>query len=272
MGEAHLHILLVEDNPADADLVQEALAQVDRQPAIAHVERLDQALQCLKLRRPVDCILLDLGLPDSNGLATLERVHSAAAHLPIIVLTGLEDEALGSEALRHGAQDYLVKGQTPPRHADAGGPSRDRAQAGGRGAAREPGAAGDFCGGDLRGDWGKRRGPDRGLQRAARADAGLLRGRIAGHGDCRFDCPRRPRAGDGQHPAAAGVGDRARHTPQGRHADRRRNARPARIGGRRGAARPSATSPSASGPKRRCARPRPPPRPPTWRRANSWPT
>ena len=115
MDESNLHILLVEDNPADADLVQESLAQINHQPAILHVQRLEEALQCLKQGSPVDCMLLDLNLPDSNGLATLRHAHGAAGYVPIIVLTGFEDEALGIEAVRNGAQDYLVKGQTPPR-------------------------------------------------------------------------------------------------------------------------------------------------------------
>ena len=105
----------MEDNPGDADLLQEALAGVDEQLEITHVERLEQAAEYLKQGGPVDAILLDLGLPDSMGMATLERANSAAPHLPIIVLTGLEDEAIGIEAVRKGAQDYLVKGQTEPR-------------------------------------------------------------------------------------------------------------------------------------------------------------
>ena len=115
MSEGVLRILLVEDNPGDADLLQETLAQVDEQLEIAHVERLQQAAEYLKQGGPVDAILLDLGLPDSMGIATLERANAAAPHLPIIVLTGLEDEAVGIEAVRKGAQDYLVKGQTQPR-------------------------------------------------------------------------------------------------------------------------------------------------------------
>ena len=69
----------------------------------------------LKQQPAIDVILLDLGLPDSDGVASLEWATRAAPHLPIIVLTGSEDEALGMEAVRKGAQDYLVKGQTPPR-------------------------------------------------------------------------------------------------------------------------------------------------------------
>ncbi len=115
MSEGALRILLVEDNPSDADLLQETLAQVVEQLDITHCDRLQQAAEYLKQGGQVDVILLDLGLPDSMGLATLERANSAAPHLPIIVLTGLEDEAVGIEAVRKGAQDYLVKGQSQPR-------------------------------------------------------------------------------------------------------------------------------------------------------------
>lgn len=112
--EERLHILLIEDSPADAFLLQESLAQVDRPPKVFHVEKLCDALAYLSENR-VDAILLDLALPDSEGLTTLERANSAADYLPIIVLTGLEDEAVAIEAVRKGAQDYLLKGQTGAR-------------------------------------------------------------------------------------------------------------------------------------------------------------
>ncbi len=115
MSESPLRILLVEDNPHDADLLQETLATVDASLEIRHVERLQQALECLRQGTPIDVILLDLLLPDSMGLATLQRLNSAAPYLPILVLTGTEDEALGVEAVRLGAQDYLVKGEAGAR-------------------------------------------------------------------------------------------------------------------------------------------------------------
>ena len=116
MSEAALHILLVEDNPDDADLLQETLAAAltsHWRSRTSNVCR--KLLEYLKQGDQVDAVLLDLGLPDSMGIATLERANCAAPHLPIIVLTGLEDEAVGIEAVRKGAQDYLVKGQTPSR-------------------------------------------------------------------------------------------------------------------------------------------------------------
>lgn len=110
-----IHLLVVEDNPGDADLLQETLAQADEQLVITRVEYLQHALECLKQAGQIDAILLDLGLPDSRGIATLEQANRAAPHLPIIILTGMEDEALGIEAVRKGAQDYLIKNQTEAR-------------------------------------------------------------------------------------------------------------------------------------------------------------
>ena len=112
MSTGRLQILLVEDNPHHADLLQEALSGLDKPLQIAHVERLEQAADHLQRGGPADAILLDLMLPDSNGLATLDRAIAIAPHLPIIVLTSLDDESLGVEAVRKGAQDYLVKGET----------------------------------------------------------------------------------------------------------------------------------------------------------------
>jgi signal transduction histidine kinase/DNA-binding NarL/FixJ family response regulator/HPt (histidine-containing phosphotransfer) domain-containing protein len=115
MPETNLRVLIIEDNPPDAELLAELLAGRDDHFLVERVESLRDAE--LRLKRPpaADVILLDLGLPDSDGLVSLERVIGAAPELPVIVLTGLEDEAVGVEAVRKGAQDYLVKGQTDPR-------------------------------------------------------------------------------------------------------------------------------------------------------------
>jgi signal transduction histidine kinase/CheY-like chemotaxis protein len=112
--EENLHILLIEDNSAEAFLLQESLAQVDHPPDVIHAEKLDDALAYLKEKK-IDAILLDLALPDSEGLETLERTNAEAGYLPIIILTGLQDEAVAIEAVRKGAQDYLLKGQTGAR-------------------------------------------------------------------------------------------------------------------------------------------------------------
>lgn len=112
--EEILRILLIEDSDADAFLLQESLSQVRRAPDVIHADTMEEALRHLG-KIPIDAILLDLALPDSEGLATLERANAAADYLPIIVLTGLEDEAVAIEAVRKGAQDYLIKGQTGAR-------------------------------------------------------------------------------------------------------------------------------------------------------------
>ena len=59
----------------------------------------------------VDIILLDLGLPDAQGLAAVRRAHAVAPRVPLVVLTGMDDEVLAAQALQEGAQDYLIKGQ-----------------------------------------------------------------------------------------------------------------------------------------------------------------
>src|SRR5262245_14240334 len=104
-------ILLVEDNPGDARLLQELLRErrsggIDME----HVERLSEALSIVPRKR-IDLVLLDLSLPDASGLETVARMHAAAPHIPIVVLTGLADEETALEAVKRGAQDYLVKGQ-----------------------------------------------------------------------------------------------------------------------------------------------------------------
>lgn len=106
-----LHILYVEDNPTDVLLLQEVLKDVPNTEFIlTHVERLAEALNYLK-QENFDVILLDLGLPDSNGVETFVALHTQKPNIPILVLTGTDDEQLGTKALQEGAQDYLVKNQ-----------------------------------------------------------------------------------------------------------------------------------------------------------------
>ncbi len=106
-----IKILLVEDNPADADLLEEILAESDEtQWSLVHVDKLKDALKFMS-EAPFDVVLLDLSLPDKQGLPTVTQTHEAAPDLPIVVLTGLNDKVLALEALRQGAQDYLVKGK-----------------------------------------------------------------------------------------------------------------------------------------------------------------
>ncbi|MGL5192219.1 MAG: ATP-binding protein [Chroococcales cyanobacterium] len=106
-----INILLVEDNLGDAELFQDILdmSQESQTWNVTHVMRLAEALVEIN-RNPVQVILLDLSLPDSQGLQTLVTLREQAPTLPIVVLTGLNDEQLGITAVRQGAQDYLVKG------------------------------------------------------------------------------------------------------------------------------------------------------------------
>ena len=106
-----LRLLLIEDQPADARLLQEILSgQKSPSFRVEWVQRLSVALERLS-QGSIDVILSDLGLPDCHGFETFDRVHAQAPQIPVIVLTGLSDDAAGVEAVRRGAQDYLVKGQ-----------------------------------------------------------------------------------------------------------------------------------------------------------------
>ena len=106
-----ISVLLVEDNPADARLLREAVREVEGSPIqLTHVDTLGRALTRLD-QQQFDLVMLDLSLPDAEGLETLVRTHNRAPSVPIVVLTGLDDEALAIRAVREGAQDYLVKGQ-----------------------------------------------------------------------------------------------------------------------------------------------------------------
>jgi PAS domain S-box-containing protein len=111
MPDKSTNILLVEDNPGDARLVREMLtAARDENFAVDWVPSLFEALEHLD-RGGIDLVLLDLGLPDSQGLDTFLRAYEHYSHLPFLVLTGYADETLGSTAVRQGAQDYLPKGE-----------------------------------------------------------------------------------------------------------------------------------------------------------------
>ncbi|MGN6672534.1 MAG: response regulator, partial [Thermomicrobiales bacterium] len=106
-----LHVLLIEDNPGDARLVQVLLSEAPSAAIhLEHADRLATGLNRLATISP-DAVLLDLTLPDSQGLDTFDRVQAAAPELPVIVLSGLADEQTAVQAVAAGAQDYLVKGQ-----------------------------------------------------------------------------------------------------------------------------------------------------------------
>jgi PAS domain S-box-containing protein len=109
--ESPIHVLLVEDNPGDARLIRTHLADAGADGfTVATVGTLaDAAERCA--RPGVDAVLLDLGLPDSVGLDTLRAIRARAPDLPVLVLTGLDDEKTAVQAVQDGAQDYLVKGE-----------------------------------------------------------------------------------------------------------------------------------------------------------------
>lgn len=117
--ELTLTILLIEDNAMDATLVQEMLKQPSMREGEGIVYKFYHASSLAAAepywKGPLDLVLLDLSLPDSHGLATFVRVEALAKHTPIVILSGLNDDAVAFEAVRQGAQDYLVKWQMGSR-------------------------------------------------------------------------------------------------------------------------------------------------------------
>src|SRR5689334_5926854 len=103
-------LLLVEDDPDDVLLLRDTLSDVAPDGfEWTAVELLAEAMQQVS-EQPFDLALLDLHLPDSHGMETFVKIRAAAPDLPIVILTGMQDESVGLEAVQHGAQDYLVKG------------------------------------------------------------------------------------------------------------------------------------------------------------------
>jgi signal transduction histidine kinase len=115
MKAAPLQILLVEDNASDAALIREMFRK-ERPDSfeLTHLLSISDAVRHLA-KGGVDIVLLDLGLPDGSGLDAVRRAHAAAPDVPLIVLTGLDDEQLAAQAMKEGAQDYLIKGQIQNR-------------------------------------------------------------------------------------------------------------------------------------------------------------
>jgi signal transduction histidine kinase len=115
MKEKAVQVLLVEDNAGDARLIREMFS--NEGPGsfeLTHFLRLREA-EIHLAKCGVDIVLLDMGLPDGHGLDTVRRAHAVAPDVPMIVLTGLDDEALAAQAMKEGAQDYLIKGQIESR-------------------------------------------------------------------------------------------------------------------------------------------------------------
>lgn len=111
MGTKKINILLIEDDPGDADILREILFEKNKDTfAVIWFDRLQKGLAYLA-QDDVDVVLLDLSLPNSHGLETFTKVYAQAPHIPIVVLSGLDDETMAVEAVHAGAQDYLVKGE-----------------------------------------------------------------------------------------------------------------------------------------------------------------
>jgi len=103
-------VLLIEDNPGDARLIRELLSEEKGGSfRLEYADRLSLGIERLASGK-VDIVLLDLGLPDSQGFDTFIKVHNSVPQVPVVILSGLTDEELAARAVREGAQDYLVKG------------------------------------------------------------------------------------------------------------------------------------------------------------------
>jgi PAS domain S-box-containing protein/putative nucleotidyltransferase with HDIG domain len=111
MGIDFKKILIIEDNKEDAQFIKELLSgNIGAEIEFFYASYVEEGIKYI-LDQQFDAILLDLGLPDSAGLSTLEKVIKKASQIPIIIVTGLEDEQIAKSALTEGAQDYLVKSQ-----------------------------------------------------------------------------------------------------------------------------------------------------------------
>ena len=111
MSADHIRVLLVEDGRKDARLIQTMLGAVTSVAfEVEYVDRLSGALKSLD-QGDIDVVLLDLSLPDSQGLDTFTKIQAKAPNVPAVVMTGLDDELVATKAVKKGAQDYLIKGQ-----------------------------------------------------------------------------------------------------------------------------------------------------------------
>lgn len=109
MTNGSKHILLIEDNQGDADLVRLRLVEAESDVEVSCVDRLSTGLESIS-RNPPSVVLLDLNLPDSRGAETFRSVLRRAPGVPVLVLSGQDDEELAIKAVHQGVQDYLVKG------------------------------------------------------------------------------------------------------------------------------------------------------------------
>lgn len=104
-----MRVLIVEDSNTDSTIVQRYLQRDSQAPEVHTATRLSDAL-AIAQTTPLDVILLDMSLPDAQGLDAVRRMRTAIPHVPIVILSGLEDESVATEAMQAGAQDYLIKG------------------------------------------------------------------------------------------------------------------------------------------------------------------
>ena len=111
MASRPLRVLLVDDNPGDRDLACDRLEQAGGHFEVRTAACLREALEQLG-QGPVDVMLLDLGLPDCQGIETLRQLQAPVPEIPIVILTGAEDDRMAHEALSAGAQDFLAKSWT----------------------------------------------------------------------------------------------------------------------------------------------------------------
>lgn len=111
MEEKLIKVLIIEDNLEDFRIIEEMLKEVQNPMFELYLhKRLDDGIKAL-VNDEFDILLLDLNLPDSAGLDTFASVYDQAPEIPVVILTGFDDEELGIRAVREGAQDYLIKGQ-----------------------------------------------------------------------------------------------------------------------------------------------------------------
>ncbi len=110
----NVNVFLIEDNPGDARLIKEMLSECrDMEFVLQSAGTLKEGLELLS-KGGFDVILLDLSLPDSSGIETLNKVRCAVPHMPVVLMTGMDSRQIGVEAVKNGAQDYLVKGSVDP--------------------------------------------------------------------------------------------------------------------------------------------------------------
>jgi len=110
--KSHIEALLVEDNRSDAQIVEAIVSSSNiSQPKLHHVERFDEALSMIEANT-YDVILLDLHLPDGQGLPLIRQLKKIAPKMPVVVLTGLQDKSVEAAAFSEGIDDYVVKSDT----------------------------------------------------------------------------------------------------------------------------------------------------------------